>query len=595
MKRMKMRAMLALAAAMSIAGYANANVLEKVPEGAWNVVKFSNLSATSKKVATLSEKLGLTFFQPALADPLGTIKKELRITNGLNDEGELAIVMVDPKGGRPENSFMLLIPTSDYKALVGSLPNAVAEGNLMAVKQGRQTTYFADWGGYAAASPNKDLLAAAPSKALQLQKRAGEKWQQGDVVVYSNFDAMREPLTQALSEARTKAQAELPNELKEEGKVEEKWHPAILALADQAFNAGESFLRDATAATVSYTLSDAGINSSIVAEFKPGSYLANTVNSIKTTNQSLLGGLPAESFGSFMGFLNSPEAFSKVMDDLANPVLEKLPADDENAAKLKGFLADAKQLTAKVTSVSSGTLDNGPAGSPAQQVTILETTDPNLLQQMRAFNDKYSAALMELPSQMTGAEWKQTYTADAKTVEGVKFDLVKTEIVGDSEEAANLRQMLQTTQGTDTMEQYMGQVGNRVVAYTNASDQTVSTLLASVKQGGSPLSTKENNVTSSNALPKDRFAEFYLTGDPIFKTAIRMAPLVTGMPLPADTQVQLPPDLPPIAMTLSKQDGSLEIDSFISSDLMQAMMTAGLQLGAELMQGGGGGNNNGGI
>ena len=74
--------------------------------------------------------------------------------------------MLDPKGGRPENSFMLLIPTNDFKALVGSLPNAVAEGNLMAVKQGRQTTYFADWGGYAAASPNKDLLAAAPSKAL---------------------------------------------------------------------------------------------------------------------------------------------------------------------------------------------------------------------------------------------------------------------------------------------------------------------------------------------------------------------------------------------------------------------------------------------
>src|SRR5690348_5227255 len=117
MKRMKMRAMLALDAAMSIAGYANADVLEKVPDGAWNVVKFSNLAATSKKVATLSEKLGLTFFQPALSDPLGTIKKELRITNGLNDDGELAIVMLDPKGGRPENSFMLLIPTNDFKAL----------------------------------------------------------------------------------------------------------------------------------------------------------------------------------------------------------------------------------------------------------------------------------------------------------------------------------------------------------------------------------------------------------------------------------------------------------------------------------------------
>jgi hypothetical protein len=595
MMRLKMRAMLALAAAMSVASFASAaGVLDKVPDGAWNVVKFSNLAATNKKVGALSEKLGLTFFRPEFADPLGTLKKELKLTNGLQEDGELAIVMVDPKGGRPEQSFMFIVPTSDFKALVGNIQGATTEGEFTVVKQGRQTTYFADWGGYAAVSQNKALL-AAPSKGLSLQKRAGEKWEKGDIVIYSNFDAMRETLTKSLAEAHAKAQVDAPEDLKQEGKVEEKYHPALLALMDQGFGVADAFLRDAQATTISYTLTDAGISSSLTAEFKPGSYLANTVNSIQTTNESLLTGLPADSFGAFMGFLNSPDAFAKVIDDLANPVLEKLPADDELSGKLKSFLTESKTLTSKIKSVRSASLDNGPVGTPEQKVTIIDVTDADFLKDAQAFNQKYSESLMQVPSKMTGVDWTQNYTVGAKTIDGVSFDLVKTEITGDSDEATQLRQMLKTTQGTDTMENYIGQVGNTVLGFSNASDETVSALITSAKAGGAPLAAKENNKLSSDALPKDRFAEFYLTGDPIFKTAIRMAPLATGMPLPADTQVQLPPDLPPIAMSLSKQDGSLEVDSFISTDLMQAMMTAGLQLGAEMMQGGGGGRNNGGI
>ncbi len=592
MKRMKMRAILALSVALSVAGFANAGVLEKVPADAWNVVKFSNLAETNKKIAALSEKLGITFFAPQAADVLGTLKKEMKITGGLNDDGELAIVQVDPKGGNPEESFLVLIPTNDYKAFIANLPEATTEGDLTVVTKGNKPAYFADWGGYAAVSPNKELL-AAPSKSLTLSKRAADKWDKSDVVVVSNFNAMRETLTAELNKAHEKASSEMPNELKEKGELDEKYHPVAIAAMEQAFGVADAFLRDAEATTIAYTISDAGVSNSLVAEFKAGSYLANTVNSFDATSDTLLGDLPAETYGSFMGFANSPAAVTKLIDDLSGPVLAKLPTDDEHSKLAVEFVGDMKKIIGQLKGMRAATLDGGSLTAPDQQIAIIDSDNPDFLKESQAMNEKYKAISLLLPEKMTGVKWTQTYTAGAKTIDGLSFDLVKTEIVGEGAEQDQAREMIKMTRGTDVMENYVGTVGKKIIAFSSASDETVSSLIASVKAGGSPLASKDNVKLTSDALPKPRVAEFYLAGEPIFKTALRMAPLFMGMPLPNDMQVQLPPDLPPIGVVVSKQDGTLEVDSFISSDLMQAMMTAGIQLGTELMQGGGGKNNGG--
>ena len=89
------------------------------------------------------------------------------------------------------------------------------------------------------------------------------------------------------------------------------------------------------------------------------------------------------------------------------------------------------------------------------------------------------------------------------------------------------------------------------------------------------------------ALPKKRFAEAYYCVDEVFSTGVRAAGQF-GMPV----NVTLPPDLQPIGVTVGSSEGALEINSYVSSDLIQALISAGMQVYMQ-MQGGGGGNNGG--
>ena len=85
-----------------------------------------------------------------------------------------------------------------------------------------------------------------------------------------------------------------------------------------------------------------------------------------------------------------------------------------------------------------------------------------------------------------------------------------------------------------------------------------------------------------------RVAEVYVQVDEIFTFAVKAANqfgFVQG-------NVALPPDLQPVGLSLSSENGALEYKAYITNDLMQALVTGALQA-SQLMQGGGGGNNGG--
>lgn len=593
MKRMKMRAMLALCAAMSVAGWAQAGVMDKVPADAMVVIKASNLAETSAKFGKLSEKLGLTMFMPQLADPLATLKQEMKITAGLQDDGEMAIVLLDPKGGNPDQSTIFLVPTTDYKTLVSNLEGATTEGDLTVLAKDGKTVYISDWGGYAAGSQNKELITAAPSKVLEVTDRAAKELKDQDLVMYANINALREPLMAELNKGKEEAKTKVPEELKDEGNIEEKYHPAILAAVDQGFGSAEAFLRDADAATVGITFSEAGIRQSVVAEFKAGSYLAGVADSFESTEGSLLKNLPAASYLFYMGFNNSAGSISKLIDDVAGPIVAKLPADDEKAKLVPAYIADAKKMLAQVKSGAGAILT--PQGAVGQDplilgYNVLEVEGNSFLADAKAFNEKYSAVTNELMAAGNGTGMNQTYTAGAKEIDGVKFDLMTTELTGEGPQVEQARQGFQFMYGSDKLEQYIGQVDNKVITFLGVTDDSVKALIASAKANESPLATSEVIKPIADQLPAKKVFEVYIAVDEIYSTGIRAANQFMG----AGINVQLPPELPPIGVGIANGDGNIEITSYVSSDLIQALVSASMQIAAQ-MQGGGGGRNNGGL
>ena len=66
------------------------------------------------------------------------------------------MVNPDSAGGKPDKSILVLVPTTDYKALAASLPNSKTEGNLTTFRPeggNDEPGFAADWGKYAAISP----------------------------------------------------------------------------------------------------------------------------------------------------------------------------------------------------------------------------------------------------------------------------------------------------------------------------------------------------------------------------------------------------------------------------------------------------------
>src|SRR5215204_2363702 len=82
---------LIVAMLMTMSSAASAQVLQNVPNDAVLVIKIKNLKDVSTKVAALAQQLGVAGLNPAMADPLAAVQQKSGITNGLDQNGDIAI------------------------------------------------------------------------------------------------------------------------------------------------------------------------------------------------------------------------------------------------------------------------------------------------------------------------------------------------------------------------------------------------------------------------------------------------------------------------------------------------------------------------
>src|SRR4051812_31991796 len=73
-----------------------ADVMDQVPGDAMVVFKVKNLDDASKKVAKWAKDLGLDQMDAAWGDPLGSLADKAHLTKGVNRNGDMAVVLVNP-------------------------------------------------------------------------------------------------------------------------------------------------------------------------------------------------------------------------------------------------------------------------------------------------------------------------------------------------------------------------------------------------------------------------------------------------------------------------------------------------------------------
>src|SRR5687767_9508688 len=179
-------AAIAVALMLLIAPLANAQVLQQVPADALVVIKFSKLRATSDKIAAMMQKLGIAQFQPDMADPLGSMKREMKVQNGLDEAGEAAIVVANTSMEGRQPPILVYVPVTDYKAFVANFQNAKTAGAVTTVNfGGNDTGSIVNWGKYAVISPRPELVANKPSMVgLQPTGLSAKELDSKDIVAY---------------------------------------------------------------------------------------------------------------------------------------------------------------------------------------------------------------------------------------------------------------------------------------------------------------------------------------------------------------------------------------------------------------------------
>lgn len=570
-----------LCALLLAAPLASAQALQQLHANPLLVVKINKPKEINTKVAALLQRLGLDKLDAKLQDPLNALLTEAGIKEGLDLNGEAAVGLYeDPQGG-PEPHVLIVIPVSNYKAFLTNFADAKKDGELdtFKFKNSPEAAFAVNWGNYAVLAPehSKALLAKKPA-GVKVEALAGKQLDAHDVVLYVNARLLGDKALPEFKKARPNLLAELDNDLKRD-LPNQKFAPVIKALANQAFNAVEETLMDAQAATIGISLTDKGINSTVVAEFTPDTYIGKLMARSKNTNAPLLAGLPADrQYFAFGGAIMDPELTTKLFDDLLGPAVKELAAVGDDAKTINNVVDAMKKMFASTTGSAMGYVK--PTGAPGEQpimqaVSVVKGDAAQIAASQKAVMIAYAdffKILPQTPGLTMGFENKEK----VKTVDGVTLDqsTMTFKVDANDPQAAQVGEMFKLFYGKDGMQTLSGVVDNKTfIAVIGGNDALISSAIAAAKKGDGGLSQAAHIKAVDSQLPASRGLVFYIALDNIIGTGMDFAQQF-GAPLP---RIKLPPDLPPIGVAVGTEGSAIRIDTHLSNELLEKLVSAGMQ------------------
>lgn len=572
-------------AMMLYSGIAGAQALKQVPSDALVVIKVKNLQGVSAKIGKLAQDLGLAQMDPNFADPLAAMKNESDISKGLKEDGEMIIAFFDPVAYGIEDkdkAILALLPIEDYQAFLSNFQDSKTEGAItqITIREEEDRGYVANWGGYAAMSPSKDILAKMP-QGLVTQGLAAKELESKDIVLYANIPALRAKILPKLKEERQNIIDRVERDMAG-GEENAKNLLAIKGLVGLGLDAAERMLQDMQSATLGINFADEGIVLTSQADFMPESYLGKMFKEVKNTDASLLSRLPQGQYLLYGGLINDPQITTKLIEDLSAPILKELQATGMDTQVVTNYLDALKKTFMATNSQSFGMV--APTGMIGQEslLQIVAVTRGDAKAIAASQQEKITAE-QEMKRVLYGQEdpLKVTFTPNAKTVDGVTLDQfqIQVDLNDPSPQGQQMAQTMTMLYGPNGVTGYGGVVDDKHHITVLGTDALLTNAIAAAKGEDDAFGKTQNMKTVAAQLPQNRIAAVYIPLDVVISTGVKYAQQF-GMAIP----LQLPPNLPPIGATLATEQSAVRVDGYIPTQLIQSLVAAFMQL----QMGGGG-------
>jgi len=568
---------------------ARAQALKQIPADAAVVFRINNVQVLSDKVASLSKKLGVADFAPQLADPLAVARGQLSLGDGFNAKGEVLVAMYEPGEDEFEPRVVIVLPVTDYKAFLGNMANANMGEQISSFTSpdGFTTLFAVNREAYAVISPTRQML-EKPAAGIEIQGAARNQFDTSDIAVYANAKMLAARVLPRFKEARDMIVQQAEAELGRQAKLNPVFLPVIKAALNQCLNVAEGTLNEIQGAAMGIRLSDDGMTSTILAEFNPGTYAANMIRQIKTTNGPIMAGLPDRKFFVYGGMVQDPAAATKVMDDFLGPISKELAATGADGKLFRDLIEAARSQSAATESAAFGYGGTVAPGQGMFQVVGVMKGDAQKIVESQRTTNQATQELMKLllagaPEELQQMQPVMTGKPGAKTVEGVAFDEMSIGFKVDRKtpEGMQIAQMMDMMYGGTSINTYAGAADARTfVMAMGGGDELLSAVVRSAKQSLTALDDAAHVKAVASQLPANRAGVLYVSIDNIVNSVMAMM-AQQGMPF----QFKLPPDLPPMGFSLSTEGSAIRIDAHVPAELVRNIITTVNQVRAMMMGG----------
>jgi hypothetical protein len=609
---------------------ARAQVLQQVPGDSLVVIKINKLKPVSDKIAAFAQKLGLDQMQPGFADPLGAMQKQMGITQGLDPNGEAAVVFVNGPMNDKEPPLLVLFPVSDYNAFLKNFPNAKTEDQISIVKMKGESkdSFVMKRGNFAALAPKRQYL-EMKAEGIQPAGLSAKEMESKDVVAYVNMKTARTRILPELKKNRAKILADFEKGFRQGGQQppprrapapgagaedvgaaeegaaggaagaaakakanaqREKFLPLAKAVVTRVLDVAEQVIGDADAATYGWSFADTGLQATGLVEFTPNSPSAQRVAELKGSGESLTKGLPEGKYWFFGGTAGENAAVGqKMINDFLAPIEKELAPLGAEGQALKGYLDGLRQYVSNLKGQSMGWVaPQGMIGQEAvvQVVSVQRGNAPQMMEAAKKMFDSQQAAMQLMGGPAAQQELKTNYTPKAKTVDGVTFDLMQTTFVPPAggqrtPQQMQAQQMMTWMYGPGGVNAYIGALGNdKVVTATGVNDEMLKKLVAAAKADQDPLGSSKPVADTNAHLPKQRIVGWYFSLDN-FATSVANYAKAFGMPI----NLQVPQNLSPLGGAITTEGSAVRLDGYAPTQTLQSVIAAVMQTYMQ-MQGG---------
>jgi hypothetical protein len=593
--RFPRRTILSIVTVLILAPISFGQITAQVPSKTLLFVRVKNLQDFSQKTSDESKLMGpMVSSNPWATDLLGSLTTQMKIQAGLNKTGDFGCALMFGAGGPGDTHSIVLIPVSDYAAFIGNFAGATTDTGVTTapnVGPANTTLYIANWGAYAAATDQKALLDTAPD-GLTLSPAAAKELDSCDACAVLNMPEVRTLVVPWLITNRAEGITSLLRGIRQSPYA--KYASVVRVAANQGIDFFQELVADCTDVTFGISLAPDGTKLSIVSDFKPDSDLGQLISGSKSTDKSLLAGLPNEKYLYLGAGTSDPQADLAFISKWIDPVQTELVNLGPEGETALGYIQSIKDAIGAQNSAEFGLIaPEGELGtSPLMQMVVLKHGDAKAIAAS-------TAKIMELQEKQAknaagqGVPMQMTFTPAAKTVGDVVLDQyhIGFDMAGAQNPAmAKIGQIFSFAYGMDGMNVYTGIVNDSTfISVGGVSDDVVAAAIAAAKSNDDTVNQASTIQDTASHLPTQRLAVAYLPVDVLVNTGLSYAAkfgLDMGVTMPATD---------PIGATASTDGSAARLDVYIPSQVFtgisqvttRVMMHAGGAGGPPPQPGGG--------